>query len=86
MRRCETTIPLGVHAHLQAVVSYHVIDHNCISTGCSGALAREMAKAYPSSSVTVFDLPQVVEAAQKHFSQENDTIVFEMGETRSAVE
>nr|XP_040056274.1 acetylserotonin O-methyltransferase 2 [Gasterosteus aculeatus aculeatus] len=39
--------------------------------GCTGALAREMAKAYPSSSVTVFDLPQVVETALKHFPQED---------------
>lgn len=43
-----------------------------------------MAKAYPSSSVTVFDLPQVVETAQKHFSQENDAVVFETGEPHSA--
>ncbi|XP_060919108.1 acetylserotonin O-methyltransferase 2 isoform X3 [Labrus mixtus] len=48
--------------------------------GCTGALAREMAKAYPSSSVTVFDLPQVVEAAQTHFCQENDAVVFQTGD------
>ncbi|XP_071375838.1 acetylserotonin O-methyltransferase 2 [Centroberyx affinis] len=48
--------------------------------GCSGALAREMAKAYPSSSVTVFDLPQVVETAQKHFSEDDDTIGFQAGD------
>ncbi|XP_029316071.1 acetylserotonin O-methyltransferase 2 isoform X2 [Cottoperca gobio] len=48
--------------------------------GCTGALACEMAKAYPSSSVTVFDLPQVVDAAQKHFSQENDAVVFQTGD------
>ncbi|XP_062252489.1 acetylserotonin O-methyltransferase 2 [Platichthys flesus] len=48
--------------------------------GCTGALAREMATAYPSSSVTVFDLPQVVETAQRHFSQEDDTIVFQTGD------
>ncbi|RVE66332.1 hypothetical protein OJAV_G00106460 [Oryzias javanicus] len=48
--------------------------------GCTGALAREMAQAYPSSSVTVFDLPQVVEAAQKHFSQENQAVVFQTGD------
>ncbi|XP_054470394.1 acetylserotonin O-methyltransferase 2 [Anoplopoma fimbria] len=48
--------------------------------GCTGALAREMAKAYPSSSVTVFDLPQVVETAQKHFSQEDDDVVFQSGD------
>lgn len=48
--------------------------------GCTGALAREMAKAYPSSSVAVFDLPQVVELAQKHFCQENDVITFQTGD------
>uniref|UniRef100_A0A3B4Y5Q6 Acetylserotonin O-methyltransferase n=1 Tax=Seriola lalandi dorsalis TaxID=1841481 RepID=A0A3B4Y5Q6_SERLL len=48
-----------------------------VDLGCTGALAREMVKAYPSSSVTVFDLPQVVESTQKHFSQENDAIVFQ---------
>ncbi|XP_056152146.1 acetylserotonin O-methyltransferase 2 [Lampris incognitus] len=48
--------------------------------GCSGAFARVMAKAYPSSSVTVFDLPQVVETAQKHFSEEDDTIIFQAGD------
>ncbi|XP_050933944.1 acetylserotonin O-methyltransferase 2 isoform X3 [Lates calcarifer] len=48
--------------------------------GCTGALAREMAKEYPSSSVIVFDLPQVVETAQKHFSQENDSVVFQTGD------
>ncbi|XP_029972152.1 acetylserotonin O-methyltransferase 2 [Salarias fasciatus] len=48
--------------------------------GCTGALAREMAKAYPSSSVVVFDLPQVVETARKHFAQENDRIDFQAGD------
>ncbi|KAA8589301.1 hypothetical protein FQN60_012666 [Etheostoma spectabile] len=48
--------------------------------GCTGALAREMAKAYPSSSVTVLDLPQIVETAQKHFSQEDDTVLFQSGD------
>ncbi|KAF3700782.1 Acetylserotonin O-methyltransferase [Channa argus] len=48
--------------------------------GCTGALAREMAKVYPSSSVTVFDLPQVVETARKHFSQENDAVAFQTGD------
>ncbi|KAM3833905.1 acetylserotonin O-methyltransferase 2 [Diretmus argenteus] len=48
--------------------------------GCSGALAREVAKAYPSSSVTVFDLPQVVEAAQKHFAEQDDVVTFQAGD------
>ncbi|KAM7403698.1 hypothetical protein PAMA_004235 [Pampus argenteus] len=48
--------------------------------GCTGALAREIAETYPSSSVTVFDLPQVVETAQKHFCEENDAVVFQSGD------
>ncbi|XP_062296564.1 acetylserotonin O-methyltransferase 2 [Scomber scombrus] len=48
--------------------------------GCTGALAREVAKAYPSSSVTVFDLPKIVETAQKHFCQENDAVSFQSGD------
>ncbi|KAK5917100.1 hypothetical protein CgunFtcFv8_012018 [Champsocephalus gunnari] len=48
--------------------------------GCTGALAREMAKAWPSSSVTVLDLPQVVEVAQKHFPQEDDAVEFQSGD------
>ncbi|XP_014850542.1 PREDICTED: acetylserotonin O-methyltransferase-like [Poecilia mexicana] len=48
--------------------------------GCTGALANEMARAYPASSVTVFDLPQVVEAAQKHFKQEDSGVTFQSGD------
>ncbi|XP_061898360.1 acetylserotonin O-methyltransferase 2 isoform X3 [Entelurus aequoreus] len=48
--------------------------------GCTGALARELARAYPSSSVTVFELPRVVEMARKHFPQENDTFAFHSGD------
>ncbi|XP_037550603.1 acetylserotonin O-methyltransferase 2 [Nematolebias whitei] len=48
--------------------------------GCTGALAHEMVKAYPSTSVVVFDLPEVVEAALKHFSQESSAVVFQTGD------
>nr|XP_046269442.1 acetylserotonin O-methyltransferase 2 isoform X2 [Scatophagus argus] len=48
--------------------------------GCTGALAREVAKAYPSSSVTVFDLPQVVKMAQKHFCQDDEAVAFQTGD------
>lgn len=48
--------------------------------GCTGALAREVARAFPSSSVTVFDLPKVVEMALKHFAQEDDEVTFQAGE------
>lgn len=48
--------------------------------GCTGALAREVLKAFPSSKVTVFDLPHVVEMAQKHFAQDGDNVAFQAGE------
>ncbi|XP_061652013.1 acetylserotonin O-methyltransferase 2 isoform X1 [Phyllopteryx taeniolatus] len=48
--------------------------------GCTGALAREIAKAYPSSSVTVFDMPAVVEMATKHFLRADDTFTFQSGD------
>ncbi|XP_047202222.1 acetylserotonin O-methyltransferase 2 isoform X2 [Girardinichthys multiradiatus] len=48
--------------------------------GCTGALATEMARAYPASSITVFDLPEVVEAAQKHYSQEGNGVAFQSGD------
>ncbi|ROL41542.1 Acetylserotonin O-methyltransferase, partial [Anabarilius grahami] len=48
--------------------------------GCSGALARELAKEYPSSTVTVLDLPAVVQTAQRHFTQQDDTICFQEGD------
>ena len=51
--------------------------------GCSGALARELARAYPSSLVTVLDLPKVIHMAREHFSEEGDTILFQEGEHQS---
>ncbi|XP_052362509.1 acetylserotonin O-methyltransferase 2, partial [Oncorhynchus keta] len=48
--------------------------------GCSGALARELSKAYPSSSVTVLDLPTVIQTARQHFSEQDDTFVFQEGD------
>ncbi|KAA0711188.1 Acetylserotonin O-methyltransferase [Triplophysa tibetana] len=48
--------------------------------GCSGALAREIAKEYPSSTVMVLDLPEVIQSAQRHFAQQNDTICFQEGD------
>lgn len=50
-----------------------------VFAGCSGALARELAKEYPSSTVTVLDLPTVVQTAQRHFAQQDDTICFQEG-------
>ncbi|MBN3323718.1 ASMT methyltransferase, partial [Atractosteus spatula] len=47
--------------------------------GCTGALARELSRAYPDSSVIIFDLPQVVQASKKNYSQPSDTFTFQEG-------
>uniref|UniRef100_A0A8C1PM21 Acetylserotonin O-methyltransferase 2 n=1 Tax=Cyprinus carpio TaxID=7962 RepID=A0A8C1PM21_CYPCA len=39
----------------------------------------ELAKEDPSSTVTVLDLPAVVQTAQQHFTQQDDTICFQEG-------
>uniref|UniRef100_A0A3B3C506 Acetylserotonin O-methyltransferase-like n=2 Tax=Oryzias melastigma TaxID=30732 RepID=A0A3B3C506_ORYME len=42
----------------------------CDLGGCTGAMAHELVKAHPGMSVTVFDLPAVVEM-KEHFLQRN---------------
>ncbi|KAM5289822.1 acetylserotonin O-methyltransferase isoform 1-T1 [Glossophaga mutica] len=39
----------------------------CDLGGCSGALAKECVALYPGCQVTVFDVPEVVRMARKHF-------------------
>ncbi|XP_036996188.2 acetylserotonin O-methyltransferase [Artibeus jamaicensis] len=39
----------------------------CDLGGCSGALAKECVSLYPGCQVTVFDIPEVVQMARKHF-------------------
>ncbi|XP_038160566.1 acetylserotonin O-methyltransferase 2 [Cyprinodon tularosa] len=48
--------------------------------GCTGALANEIVKAYPTSNVTVFDLPEVIAAAQRHFCLEDNRVAFQSGD------
>ncbi|KAJ8350756.1 hypothetical protein SKAU_G00258860 [Synaphobranchus kaupii] len=49
--------------------------------GCSGALAKQCAAAYPGSAVTIFDLPKVVSVAKEHFvSAEDGRILFHEGD------
>lgn len=45
----------------------------CLLPGCSGALAKECTSLYPGCQVTVFDIPEVVQTAKKHFSFLEDT-------------
>lgn len=46
-----------------------------ILTGCTGAMAYEFTKAHPELSVTVFDLPQVIEMRSHFQSEEHDSRV-----------
>ncbi|KAL4635717.1 acetylserotonin O-methyltransferase [Arapaima gigas] len=44
--------------------------------GCSGALAKQCVSAYPASSVTIFDLPKVVNTCRDHFISLGDERIF----------
>ncbi|XP_076118714.1 acetylserotonin O-methyltransferase [Alosa pseudoharengus] len=49
--------------------------------GCSGALAKQCTLAYPGSTVTIFDLPKVVQMSREHFmSAEDKRISFHEGD------
>ncbi|XP_033001757.1 acetylserotonin O-methyltransferase [Lacerta agilis] len=49
--------------------------------GGAGALAQECVSLYPNCSVTIFDLPKVVQTAKKHFvSSEERRITFHEGD------
>ncbi|KPP77186.1 acetylserotonin O-methyltransferase-like, partial [Scleropages formosus] len=47
-----------------------------LSAGCSGALAKQCVRAYPQSSVTIFDLPKVVSTCREHFVSPTDERIF----------
>uniref|UniRef100_A0A8D0WS53 Acetylserotonin O-methyltransferase n=1 Tax=Sus scrofa TaxID=9823 RepID=A0A8D0WS53_PIG len=44
----------------------------CDLGGCSGALAKECTSLYAGCHVTVFDMPDVVQTAKRHFSFPED--------------
>uniref|UniRef100_A0A3Q3VWP5 Acetylserotonin O-methyltransferase n=1 Tax=Mola mola TaxID=94237 RepID=A0A3Q3VWP5_MOLML len=44
----------------------------CDLGGCSGALAKQCTSAYPACTVTIFDLPNVVQTSREHFFTEAD--------------
>ncbi|XP_063070543.1 acetylserotonin O-methyltransferase [Engraulis encrasicolus] len=49
--------------------------------GCSGALAKQCTVTYPSSTVTIFDLPKVVHMSREHFvSAQDKRISFHEGD------
>uniref|UniRef100_F6X3D5 Acetylserotonin O-methyltransferase n=1 Tax=Xenopus tropicalis TaxID=8364 RepID=F6X3D5_XENTR len=49
----------------------------CDIGGCSGGLAKHFLSLYPSSSVTIMDLPEVVQMAKKHFITDGDIVFLE---------
>lgn len=53
----------------------------CDIGGCTGAMAYELTKAHPGLSVTVFDLPQVIEM-RRHFKpkEDDDRVSFVAGD------
>lgn len=53
----------------------------CLSPpGCTGAIAYELTKAHPGLSVTVFDLPAVVEMSEHfHPSHKDNRVSFVAG-------
>ncbi|XP_078515028.1 acetylserotonin O-methyltransferase-like [Lissotriton helveticus] len=53
----------------------------CDLGGCSGALAKQFIEIHPNSTVTIFDLPKVVQRAKKHFiSPKEHRIQFQEGD------
>ncbi|KAM4701389.1 acetylserotonin O-methyltransferase [Discoglossus pictus] len=49
--------------------------------GCSGALAKQFVSVNPESTVTILDLPKVVQTAKKHFiSKDDHAISFQEGD------
>lgn len=46
-----------------------------LPAGCTGALAYEFTKAHPEMTVTVFDLPAVVELSEHFHPQHTDNRV-----------
>uniref|UniRef100_A0A1A8FS78 Acetylserotonin O-methyltransferase-like n=3 Tax=Nothobranchius korthausae TaxID=1143690 RepID=A0A1A8FS78_9TELE len=53
----------------------------CDLGGCTGAVANELVKAHPKLSVTVFDLPAVVELSEHFHPQHSDNRVsFQAGD------
>ncbi|XP_003793127.1 acetylserotonin O-methyltransferase [Otolemur garnettii] len=53
----------------------------CDLGGGSGALAKECLSLYPECKVTIFDIPEVVRMARKHFpSSEDERIGFHQGD------
>ncbi|XP_048389139.1 acetylserotonin O-methyltransferase isoform X2 [Stegostoma tigrinum] len=55
----------------------HIVDLG----GCTGAIAKECISAYPQSTVTIYDLPKVLEMARNHFvSPHEKRITFHEGD------
>ncbi|MEE6469058.1 hypothetical protein FKM82_008485 [Ascaphus truei] len=48
--------------------------------GCSGGLAKQFVSVYPESTVTILDMPKVVQTAKKHFITGEERISFQEGD------
>ncbi|XP_052004470.1 acetylserotonin O-methyltransferase-like [Xyrauchen texanus] len=57
------------------VTTFDLSPFKCIYDlgGCSGALAKQCVSAYPQSTVTIFDLPKVVQMSREHFVSAQDS-------------
>uniref|UniRef100_A0A670IB48 Acetylserotonin O-methyltransferase n=1 Tax=Podarcis muralis TaxID=64176 RepID=A0A670IB48_PODMU len=53
----------------------------CDVGGCTGACAKEYISLYPNSTVTILDLPEIVEQAKNHYvSSQDHQITFHKGD------
>ncbi|XP_051997807.1 acetylserotonin O-methyltransferase-like [Xyrauchen texanus] len=67
---------LGVFEQLHAserLLSWPVFVLALQQQRCSSALAKQCVSAYPQSTVTIFDLPKVVQTSREHFVSPQDT-------------
>ncbi|XP_053311851.1 acetylserotonin O-methyltransferase-like [Spea bombifrons] len=52
----------------------------CDLGGCSGTLAKYCASLFPSSTIILYDLPEIIQAAKEHFvSPEDNRIILQQG-------
>ncbi|XP_044141738.1 LOW QUALITY PROTEIN: acetylserotonin O-methyltransferase-like [Bufo gargarizans] len=47
-----------------------------LDEGCTGSLAKQLVSTYKESTVTIMDMPNVLQAAKKHFATDSNNINF----------
>ncbi|XP_062982313.1 acetylserotonin O-methyltransferase-like [Elgaria multicarinata webbii] len=84
MKKFLNTMNSAWCLHDTDVIAAHDLSHFpliCDIGGGGGALAKKCVSLYPSSTVTILDLPKVVEIVKKHFvSSEEHRITFHEGD------